>query len=61
VGEGQGQTKAFPDFLYIWTEKEQVIFILNLPQIAASTKPFCGKNAPKWPDFEEMFSEIVIF
>jgi hypothetical protein len=22
VGEGQGQTKAFPDFLCIWTDKD---------------------------------------
>jgi hypothetical protein len=39
VSEGQGQTKAFPDFLYIWTNKEQVFFIfdfsLALPQAAS--------------------------
>jgi hypothetical protein len=45
VGEGQGQTKAFPNFLCIWTNKEQVFFILNLPQVATSTKPFCEWHA----------------
>ncbi len=39
VGEGQGQTKVFPNFLRIWTDKEQVLFILYLPQVATSTKP----------------------
>jgi hypothetical protein len=33
VGEGQDRTKAFPEFLRIWTD-------LNLPQIAALRKPF---------------------
>ncbi len=41
VGEGQGRTKAFPNFLCIWIDKEQVFFILNLPQIVASIKPLC--------------------
>jgi hypothetical protein len=45
VGEGQGRTKAFPDFLRIWTDKEQVFFILNFPQIATSTKPLCVWHA----------------
>jgi hypothetical protein len=39
VGEGQGQTKMFPNFLCIWTNKEQVFFILYLLQVAASAKP----------------------
>jgi hypothetical protein len=39
VYEGQGWTEAFPNFLGIWTDKEQVLFILYLPQVAASTKP----------------------
>ncbi len=39
VGEGQGRTKMFPDFLCIWINKEQVLFIFNLPQIIALTKP----------------------
>ncbi len=38
VGEGQGRTKMFPNFLCIWTGKEQMFFILYLPQIAALTK-----------------------
>ncbi len=38
VGEGQGQTKAFPNFLCIWTGKEQMFFILYLPQVVALTK-----------------------
>jgi hypothetical protein len=41
VGEGQGRTKTFSNFLCIWTDKEQVFFILYLPQVAASTKPLC--------------------
>jgi hypothetical protein len=41
VGEGHGRTKAFPNFVRIWTDKEQVFFILYLPQVVASTKPFC--------------------
>ncbi len=41
VSEGKGRTKTFPNFLCIWTNKEQVFFILNLPQIATSTKPLC--------------------
>jgi len=41
VGEGQGRTKVFPNFLCVWTDKEQVVFILNLPQIIASIKLFC--------------------
>jgi hypothetical protein len=28
VGEGQGRTKVFLNFLGIWTDKEQVFFIL---------------------------------
>jgi hypothetical protein len=39
VGEGQGRTKVFPNFLCIWTDKEQVFFILYLPQVATLTKP----------------------
>jgi hypothetical protein len=39
VSEGKGQTKAFFHFLCTWTYKEQVFFILDLPQIVASTKP----------------------
>ncbi len=39
VGEGQGRTKMFPNFLCIWIDKEQMFFILYLPQIVASTKP----------------------
>jgi hypothetical protein len=34
VGEGQGRTKAFPNFLCIWTNKEQVFFILYFLIIA---------------------------
>jgi hypothetical protein len=45
VGEGQGRTKAFPDFLCIRTDKEQVFFIFNLPQVATLTKPFCVWHA----------------
>ncbi len=30
VGEEQGRTKVFPNFLCIWTEKEQAFFILYL-------------------------------
>jgi hypothetical protein len=41
VGEGQGRTKVFPSFLCIWTDKEQVLFILYLPQVAAPTKLLC--------------------
>jgi hypothetical protein len=41
VGEGQGRTKMFPNFLCIWTDKEQMLFILYLPQFVASTKPLC--------------------
>jgi hypothetical protein len=37
VGEGQGRTKVFPNFLWIWINKEQMLFILNLPQIVAWT------------------------
>jgi hypothetical protein len=39
VGEGQGQTNVFTNFLCIWTDKVQVLFILYLPQITTSTKP----------------------
>ncbi len=39
VGEGQGQTKSFFNFLCIWINKEQVFFILYLRQVIASTKP----------------------
>ncbi len=39
VGEGQGRTKAFPNFLCIWTDKEQVLFIFYIPQVVALTKP----------------------
>jgi len=39
VGEGQGRTKAFPNFMRILTGKEQMLFIFYLPQIATSTKP----------------------
>jgi hypothetical protein len=39
VGEGQGRTKTFPNFLCIWTNKEHVFFILCLSQVVASTKP----------------------
>ncbi len=39
VCERQGRTKAFPNFLCIWINKEQMFFILYLPQVAASTKP----------------------
>jgi len=42
VGEGKGRTKAFPNFLCIWTYKEQVLFILYFPQ-----KPF-SNNHWKW-------------
>jgi hypothetical protein len=28
-----GQTKAFPNFLCIWIDKEQVVFILYLPKL----------------------------
>jgi len=45
VGEGQGRTKAFPNFLCIWTDKEQAFFILYFPQVVASTKPFCVWHA----------------
>jgi hypothetical protein len=45
VGEGQGRTKAFPNFLCIWTDKEQVFFILYLPQVATLTKPLCVWHA----------------
>jgi hypothetical protein len=31
VGEGQGRTKAFHNFWCIWTNKEQVPFILYFP------------------------------
>ncbi len=41
VSEGQGQTKTFFNFLCIWTDKEQVLFILYFPQVAALTKPLC--------------------
>jgi hypothetical protein len=41
VDEGQGQTKVLHNFLCIWTDKEQMFFVLNLPQIIASTKPLC--------------------
>ncbi len=33
VGEGQGRIKTFSNFLCIWTDKEQVLFILYLPQV----------------------------
>jgi hypothetical protein len=39
VGERQGRTKAFLNFLCIWTDKEQVLFIFYLPQVTALTKP----------------------
>jgi hypothetical protein len=39
VGEGHGRTKAFLNFLCIWTDKEQVLFIFYLPQVIALTKP----------------------
>jgi hypothetical protein len=45
VGEEQGRIKVFPDFLCIWTSKEQVLFILYPPQIATSTKPLCVWHA----------------
>ncbi len=45
VGEGQGQTKTFLNFLCIWTNKEQMLFILYLPQVVASTKPLCVWHA----------------
>jgi hypothetical protein len=38
MSEGKGRTKAFPNFLCTWTNKEQMFFILDLPQIAALTK-----------------------
>jgi hypothetical protein len=46
VGEGQGQTKVFPNFLCIWTDKEQVLFILYLPQQSLSVygTPFHAPN-----------------
>jgi len=34
VGEGQGRTKAFLNFLCVWTDKKQVFFILYLPQLS---------------------------
>jgi hypothetical protein len=40
VGEGQGQTKAFLNFLCIWIDKEQVFFILYLPQISLNKSLF---------------------
>jgi hypothetical protein len=40
VGDEQGRTKSFPNFLCIWTDKEEVLFILYLLQVVASTKPF---------------------
>ncbi len=41
AGEGQGRIKTFPNFLCIWINKEQVFFILYLPQVVAPTKPLC--------------------
>ncbi len=41
VGEGQGRTKAFFNFMCIWTNKEQVLFIFYLFQVATSTKLLC--------------------
>jgi hypothetical protein len=29
VSEGKGRTKVFPNFLFTWTNKEQVFFILE--------------------------------
>jgi hypothetical protein len=47
VGERQGRRKAFLDFLCIWTDKEQVLFILNPLQITASTKPL-SRRIKSW-------------
>jgi hypothetical protein len=41
VGEGQGRTQTFPNFLCIWIDKEQILFILYFLQVVASTKPLC--------------------
>jgi hypothetical protein len=35
VSEEYDRIKMFSDFLCIWTDKEQMFFILHLPQIAA--------------------------
>ncbi len=40
VGEEQGRTKAFLNFLCIWTDKEQMFFILYLPQVIAQQSFF---------------------
>jgi len=45
VGEGQGRTKAFLNFLCIWSDKEQMLFILYLLHVIASTKPLCVWHA----------------
>jgi hypothetical protein len=48
VGEGQGQTKAFLNFLCIWTEIQWVLLVTSKARKACSSSPgiICRPNQP---------------
>jgi hypothetical protein len=52
--------ELFSVFLF-WVSFCHLVTKKNKIQCTTHTKDSCGRNAPKLPDLEEYFSEIIIF